>query len=227
LALILNIDTSTETATVSLARKGKVIGSVANADQKDHAGWIHQAIADLLHQQVLIAKDLEAIAVTSGPGSYTGIRVGLATAKGLAYALSVPLITENTLKVMAWSAQNEPKFAKTEDAAYCAMIDARRDEVFTAVYDSNLQELMPPTPLKIDQESFSTLLNQTPIIFFGSGSDKWKHICNHENATFRNWDYRYFNLAYLAFQSYQESAFADLAYVQPRYLKEVYTYKRN
>jgi tRNA threonylcarbamoyladenosine biosynthesis protein TsaB len=107
------------------------------------------------------------------------------------------------------------------------MIDARRDEVFTAVYDSNLHSLLAPTALKLDQNTFSVLLNERPVIFFGSGSDKWKHICNHVNATFQKWDYRYFNLAYLSFQSYLAGAFADLAYVQAEYLKEVHTYKRN
>jgi tRNA threonylcarbamoyladenosine biosynthesis protein TsaB len=229
LALILNIDTSTETASVSLANDGNEIGRSVNVTQKDHASWLHEAIRKLIHQNDVELKMLQAVAVTSGPGSYTGIRVGMASAKGFAYALSIPLITINTLKVMAWSMRafikKDGKYG--DEIAYCPMIDARRDEIFTAVYDHELNELMPPGPVKLDENFFTEILTQRRVLFFGNGSNKWKPVLNNANAMFRDWDYAYFNLAYLSWQSYQFRAYADLAYVEPDYLKEFHTYKKN
>ena len=229
MALILNIDTSIETASVSLASEGNEIGRSINASQKDHASWLHEAVKELTRRNAVDLKMLQAVAVTSGPGSYTGIRVGMASAKGLAFALSIPLITLNTLKVMAWSMGAFMKRAgKYEDAiAYCPMIDARRDEIFTAVYDHDLNELLSPAPVKLEEGFFSEFLAHGKVMFFASGSAKWKPVLNNPNAIFQDWDYAYFNLAYLAWQSYQFHAFADLAYVEPDYLKEFHTYKKN
>jgi len=230
-ALILNIDTSTETGSISLARMGNEFAKLFNANQKDHASWLHDAVHKILSEQSLNLGDLQAIAVTSGPGSYTGIRVGMASAKGLAYALQIPLITESILKVMAWSLrhalQAEPAAPLASGQMYCPMIDARRDEVFTAVYSASLEPVLPPIALKLDETAFASELQDGRIEFFGSGSDKWKSLCKHEHALFPDWDYAYFNLAYLSYQSYLAGSFADLAYAPADYLKEVYTYKRN
>ncbi|MHA4843270.1 tRNA (adenosine(37)-N6)-threonylcarbamoyltransferase complex dimerization subunit type 1 TsaB [Flavitalea antarctica] len=234
MALILNIDTSTEIAYVSIGQAGIELGKLLNRDQKDHASWIHEGIRQLFQQFSLEPGQLEAIAVTAGPGSYTGIRVGMATAKGLAYALSVPLITENTLRAMAWSQLNVEtnKLEINEEASsrpqfYAPMIDARRDEVFTGVYDTDLNEVVTPLALKLDEEAYSDQLQTGDVCFFGSGSVKWKGRIGHKNAHFLKWDYEYFNLVYLTYQSFLNNAFADLAYVPPYYLKEVYTYKKN
>lgn len=229
MALILNIDTSLETASVSLASEGNEVGRSVNASQKDHASWLHGAIKELTRQYAVDLKMLQAVAVTSGPGSYTGIRVGMASAKGLAFALSIPLITLNTLKVMAWSIRAFMKQAdKYEDGiAYCPMIDARRDEIFTAVYDHDLNMLLSPAPVKLEESFFSEFLAHRKMMFFANGSTKWKPLLNSPNAIFPDWDYAYFNLAYLAWRSYQSRAFADLAYVEPDYLKEFHTYKKN
>jgi tRNA threonylcarbamoyladenosine biosynthesis protein TsaB len=234
LALILNIDTSTEVASVSIGRAGIELGKLLNRDQKDHASWVHDGIRQLLQRFSLEPGQLEAIAVTAGPGSYTGIRVGMATAKGLAYALSIPLITENTLRAMAWSQldvqHNQLKINEATPFSpkfYAPMIDARRDEVFTAVYDPGLNEIVEPIALKLDDNAYSDQLQIGDVCFFGSGSVKWKGRIGHKNAHFLNWDYEYFNLVYLTYQSFLKQAFADLAYVPPYYLKEVYTYKKN
>ena len=233
MALILNIDTSTETASVSIGNAGQESGKLINSEQKDHASWLHNAILQLLSAHSIELNQLQAVAVTAGPGSYTGIRVGLASAKGLAYALSIPLIVENTLKVMAWSMLNSnsraldlnPVRSKTS-LLYAPMIDARRDEVFTAVFDTDLLEIIPPVALKLDETSYADQLINREIGFFGSGSEKWKLINGHQNTQFLKWDYAYFNLAYLAYQSFVHKVFADLAYVSPYYLKEFYTYKK-
>jgi tRNA threonylcarbamoyladenosine biosynthesis protein TsaB len=243
--VILNIDTSMETASVALAADGKVISRSVNEDQKGHASWLHTAIAALTEKAGIKLSELAAIGVTAGPGSYTGIRVGLAAAKGLAYALDIPLVALNTLRVMAWSQaelnsmrpdadsdphqrqENNPAFrADLQQVAYCPMIDARRDEVFTAIYDANMQNLLAPAALSLTSGAFSAILAERPVLFFGSGSDKWKALCESENAAFQKWDYAYFNLAYLSFQEYQNGRFADLAYIQPDYLKEFFTYKK-
>jgi tRNA threonylcarbamoyladenosine biosynthesis protein TsaB len=215
-----------------VAAEGKVIARLLNPDHKDHASWIHLAIDTLLKDNSLKSGQLDAIAVTAGPGSYTGIRVGMASAKGLAYALSIPLIVENTLKVMAWSQQHllEANSGSGVSAPvpcyYCPMIDARRDEVFTAIYDEELNEVVEPSALGLTAQSFESELAVRQVKFFGNGSEKWERLTSHENARFPGWDYEYFNLAYLSYQSYRSGNFADLAYVIPYYLKEVYTYKR-
>lgn len=233
MALIINIDTSMETGSVSLANQGIELAKAINREQRDHASWLHEAIRFVLDENDSEPGDLQAVAVTAGPGSYTGIRVGMASAKGLAYALSIPLITENTLKVMAWSQQQvqlKAGLADPGDAThelFCPMIDARRDEVFTGLYDAELGEISSPMALRLEENSFSEELSKYQVNFFGNGSDKWKRLTDHKNARFLPWDYAYFNLAYLAYHSYTVGAFADLAYILPNYLKEVYTYKKN
>jgi tRNA threonylcarbamoyladenosine biosynthesis protein TsaB len=130
--MILLIDTSQETGTVALSKEGRVLFSEENKVAKEHAIWLHTAIARLLSEAKITMRELEAVSVVAGPGSYTGLRVGMAAAKGLCFALKIPLITQNTLRVMAESMRS---FAGEKSAMICPMIDARRDEVFTALYD--------------------------------------------------------------------------------------------
>jgi tRNA threonylcarbamoyladenosine biosynthesis protein TsaB len=230
LSLILNIDTSTENASLALASDGKLIANLVNEEQKDHAAWIHSAIEVLLRDQRLTQQSLQAVAVTGGPGSYTGLRVGMATAKGLCFALKIPLVVESTLKVMAYSMlgnlPGDKKLPGREKIMICPMIDARRDEVFTAVYDLDLNAVMTPQALVLSQDSFQEFLSRGSVMFFGSGSNKWKSLYVNNNAHFIDWNYAYFNLAYLSFQKWAKAEFADLAYVQPDYLKEFHTYKK-
>jgi len=128
---ILHIDTAVQTASVCLSKNEKSIGVKMNSSQNDHAAWLQPAIVSLLREHDVPMKNLAAIAVSAGPGSYTGLRVGMATAKGLCYALQLPLITLSTLKMMAVSALKE------NANFFCPMIDARRMEVFTAVFDGS------------------------------------------------------------------------------------------
>src|SRR6185437_2939562 len=172
MALILNIDTATETASIALAEDGKTLFMVSNDVPKEHAVWLHTAVDRLLSETGSRMRDLSAVAVTSGPGSYTGLRVGMATAKGFCYALNIPLITETTLKVMAFAAHEQ----HTATGLLCPMIDARRMEVFTAVYRPDMTEWLPATALVIDEHSFEDILGQQRMSFFGSGSDKCKPL---------------------------------------------------
>ncbi len=128
--MLLLIDTSQETATVALSKEGKVLYWEENKISKEHASWLHTAIGRLIVKAEITLAELKAVAVVAGPGSYTGLRVGMAAAKGFCYALKIPLITRNTLEVMAESMRD---VAIEKGALICPMIDARRDEVFTAV----------------------------------------------------------------------------------------------
>jgi tRNA threonylcarbamoyladenosine biosynthesis protein TsaB len=219
MALILNIDTALDTASVCLAQDDLILHQAKNENQKDHATWLHTAIADLLQKEGLTPKDLEAIAVSIGPGSYTGLRVGLASAKGLCYALKIPLITVNTLKLIAFTAQKE---AETADFI-CSMIDARRMEVFTALYDKELIEKEPPSAMLIDESSFSELLRNKKIIFCGNGSKKLQKIISNSNATFSEIVAGASDLAHLSYNCFRNTEFADLAYTDPLYIKEFYS----
>ncbi len=227
MALILNIDTATETAGICLARDGQSLGELENGRQQDHASWLQPAVSSLLQQSGVTMQQLDAIAVTLGPGSYTGLRVGLASAKGLCYALQIPLITESTLKVMAAGALNKLLSPEqiTSGLLLCPMIDARRMEVFTAVYDTNLSENMPESAQALEKNSFADLLSESKILFFGSGSSKWKHICENTMARYSEKTLKLApQLALLAEKKYQSHQFSDLAYTEPAYLKEFYTY---
>src|SRR5664279_809336 len=136
--MILLIDTAQETATVALSENGKIVFSEENPATNESAAWLHPAVARVLSQAGLTIRDLEAVAVIAGPGSYTGLRVGMAAAKGFCYALKIPLITRNTLEVMAASMMT---VAKENLALICPMIDARREEVYTALYHPEGEEI--------------------------------------------------------------------------------------
>jgi tRNA threonylcarbamoyladenosine biosynthesis protein TsaB len=222
MALILNIDTATEMASISLCREGNPIALFKNNEQKEHAAWLHLAIAKMMQETGLGMSDLQAIAITSGPGSYTGLRVGMAAAKGFCYALGIPLITENTLKVMALAATEQVH----GDGLFCPMIDARRMEVFTAVYKSDLVELMAPTAMIIDENSFSEYLSNDKLSFFGGGSYKCKPLFTAPSAAFIEINFDAGYLGILSFLRYLQQEFTDIVYSEPAYTKEFYTHTR-
>jgi tRNA threonylcarbamoyladenosine biosynthesis protein TsaB len=205
-----------------------VIGTLENDSQKDHAAWIQMAINTLLQKHGYTMQQLQAIAVTAGPGSYTGLRVGMATAKGLCFALQIPLITINTLRVMA-NAAIDQWLSKAAGMApplcFCPMIDARRMEVFTAVYDTALQEIVEPKAMILDELSFKEELDNRSLICFGNGSIKWKTVSRYPNVLFidEKLDIAK-SLAKLASSLYLSQNFANLAYAEPVYLKEFYSY---
>ena len=151
-----------------------------NFEQKEHAAWLHVAVQQLMTNTGSRMRDLQAVAVTAGPGSYTGLRVGMAAAKGFCYALGIPLITEDTLKVMALAASEQLPQADL----ICPMIDARRMEVFTALYSQDMTRLLPSTAMVIDENSFSDWLSDHKVSFFGEGSDKCKPIITAPGAHF-------------------------------------------
>jgi tRNA threonylcarbamoyladenosine biosynthesis protein TsaB len=225
MALILTIDTATEVAGICLAKNGGSIASIQNTDQKDHASWLHVAIEEMMHNAGFTMNDLDAIAITSGPGSYTGLRVGMATAKGFCYALNIPLITENTLSVMAFAAMQQYK-NNAADILFCPMIDARRMEVFTAVFNNSLEEVMKTTAVVLDENLFSYYLEKNKVLFFGNGSKKWEKTCNSPNAEFGEFEFTSVYLGILAEKKFISNQFTDIIYSEPTYTKEFYTHTK-
>jgi tRNA threonylcarbamoyladenosine biosynthesis protein TsaB len=220
MALLLNIDTATESAVISLSDNETVIDFSANDNQKDHASFLHPAIKLLLQKTGLSLADLSAVAVAEGPGSYTGLRVGMASAKGLCYALNIPMITINTLEVMAFSLIQQ---TGDNNAYYCPLIDARRMEVFTGVYDHLLAEIIPPCAMVLNNYSFTELLSANRMYFSGSGAPKLEQELKNPNAIFTDHFTTPAAMAALANECFKKGEFADMSYASPVYLKEFYT----
>ncbi len=217
MSIILNIDTAQENASVSLSENGRLLGVLQNAIQKDHAVFLHPAIKQLLNEHRLDMKSIQAVSVTSGPGSYTGLRVGMAAAKGICHALQIPLISLCTLKTMANAVKS---IAIEKDALICPMIDARRMEVFTALFNVSMETIISPIPMILNEHSFSAELQQQKIIFFGSGSAKFNSIINSEEAVFLSSVDWMESMCELAEESFSKAEFSDLATLTPNYLKE-------
>lgn len=217
MSLILNIDTALDMASVCFAKDEEVLQLASNENQKGQAGWLHLTIDAMLRQSGYKADQLNAVAVSIGPGSYTGLRVGLAAAKGLCYALNIPLITVGTLEIMA--------FAVKEEATnlICPMIDARRMEVFTAVFDKSMQEKISAHVLIVDETSFAAALASDKILFCGTGSKKLQPLFTNTNATFSDTRSNALQLSALSYNLFCKKEFADLAYTEPLYIKEFYS----
>src|SRR6187402_2745380 len=178
MALILNIDTAVDIASICLAKDGKVLSIAKNESQKDHASWLHIAIKEIFEKNNLELGSVDALAVTVGPGSYTGLRIAMATAKGICFALNKPLISLNTLLVMANTAKNE------RADLLCPMIDARRMEVFTAIYTKELKIVKDPVAITLNEKSFAEYFSNNSICFFGNGSNKFQAIEKNPQAFF-------------------------------------------
>jgi tRNA threonylcarbamoyladenosine biosynthesis protein TsaB len=223
MSFILNIDTTTETALVNIAKAGHVIHEEINPQQKDHAAFLHTAIQSALHQAGIGFNELDAISVSIGPGSYTGIRVGMSSAKGLSYTLNKPLITLNTLEILAKDAADSSTLIRNDQPVlYCPMIDARRMEVFTALYDGDLGVAAQPTAMILDENSFVKELLNNNIIFFGNGAHKWQQLCVHENAFFTKVNNKGLAMSSLSYKKLQQNNFSAIAYSEPLYIKEFY-----
>ncbi len=216
--LILNIDTATENATISISQNENVINFLSSNNQKDHASFLQPAIKQLIQLNNFSIDQLNAVSVTIGPGSYTGLRVGLASAKGLCYALNIPLITLGTLEVMALSVIKH--IEEPELYLYCPMIDARRMEVFTAIYDDNLNEIITPCAIILEPVTFDKLIRENQIIFFGSGAQKFIDQSLHKNLKFYNGGLSTYALATISSKKFQEKIYTNLIYAEPLYIKQ-------
>jgi tRNA threonylcarbamoyladenosine biosynthesis protein TsaB len=227
LALILNIETATETCSVALAKNGQELACMESTGPKALASQLTLFFVEVIKKAGVSYKDLNAIAVSKGPGSYTGLRIGVSTAKGLCFALNKPLLSVNTLQGFAdyfISAHlNNRAIDINSDALFCPMIDARRMEVYTAVFDKYLNSIEPTQALILDKLSFSRLLQgKKQMVFFGNGATKWHQIAHtFKNAVFvSGCETSAKGMVRWSEELYKSGGFEDLAYFEPFYLKD-------
>lgn len=218
---ILLIETSTKACSVALSRDFQIEFSRETLEGPNHASLLGTYVEETMEfaRQNGIMPD--AVAVSAGPGSYTGLRIGVSEAKGLAFGLQVPLIAIPTLKAMCCQVMFHTDTEMEEGALYCPMIDARRMEVYTALYDQALGEVREPSAKVIDADFLNDILDEHPVYYFGDGADKCRELLTHPNAHFVK-EIRVLarDMMALAIQAFNRQQFADVAYFTPYYLKE-------
>ena len=218
MALILNIETATEVCSVCIAKNGKLLAIKESFEDKTHAKLLTVFIDELLKENNLKVKNLDAIAVSMGPGSYTGLRIGVSVAKGLAYAADLPLIAVSTLQSIAFGVSS--KESLKPNIWICPMIDARRMEVYTSFFSTYNKSESDITADIIDETSYLDILSERQVIFCGNGSAKCKQNITHKNALFID-DIKCSSsyMTHISEEAYLQSDFVDLAYFEPFYLK--------
>ncbi|MCK9414064.1 MAG: tRNA (adenosine(37)-N6)-threonylcarbamoyltransferase complex dimerization subunit type 1 TsaB [Prolixibacteraceae bacterium] len=224
MASILCLETSTEVCSVALATGGTIVEEREDKSGKNHALLLTCFAEEVMKAQNRHFQQLDAVAVSGGPGSYTGLRIGVSTAKGLCYAAGLPLIAIPSLEAMAHHVIRNMQpigTVKNELLYYCPMIDARRMEVYAAIYDQNMQLIRNIQADIIDHLSFSEFMVNRKMLFFGNGADKCKSSIQHPNALFLdNITTSASHMAELAETAYQNERFVDVAYYEPFYLKD-------
>jgi len=218
MATILQLETATQVCSVALSIDGKTISVKEEAGQNLHAGNLTLFIEEVMKANELTYQDLDVIAVSKGPGSYTGLRIGVSTAKGLCYALEKPMIAIETLKFMAAGFfEANPTYG----GLVCPMIDARRMEVYTSVYNSDLNAVEPTSAKIIDETSFNDLLSHHQITFIGDGAAKCAETLSHHNAIFNSQNFNSASyMSALSEEAFGQNQFEDVAYFEPFYLKD-------
>lgn len=223
MATILNIETSGKTCSVALTREGVLEFDLDNSDGMKHAELLAPFVERAMEEVKRKEWKLDAVAVSIGPGSYTGLRIGLSLAKGLAFSLGVPLIGVSTLKILAVKAMFR-NFNFTGEEILAPMIDARRMEVFTGAYDFALNALEGPAPMILDENSYASLLAEREVWFMGDGAEKAKEVIKSPNA---HWidglNPMAKDMLALSEKAFREGDFLDIAYSVPEYLKEYQT----
>lgn len=220
MSCILNIETSTNVCSVALSQDGVCLYEDVNMEGPSHAQVLAGYVKDAVSFADSHAIPIDAIAISKGPGSYTGLRIGVSEAKGVAYGRDAKLLSVPTLKLLTvpilLGHEELP-----EDALLCPMIDARRMEVYCALYDRALNEIVQTQALVIDSDSFKDYLDKQPIYFMGNGADKCVETIQHPNAHFvKNIVPRAKNMIPLAEMAMAKEQFEDVAYFEPFYLKE-------
>jgi len=218
MALILCIETATKTCSVAIVKDGMVLAEKSLSGQGyGHAENLHPFIDSILKENNILSRALNAIAISAGPGSYTGLRIGVSAAKGLCYSLQIPLIAVNTLQLMCYS----KKLKDINVDLLVPMIDARRNEVYTATFLPTGNQSGAVEPKILDEQSYSEELTDQRIAFFGDGAEKFKSMIHHPNAIFVDEiEPLASQMAALATEQFKESKFEDVAYFEPFYLKE-------
>ncbi|MTI20763.1 tRNA (adenosine(37)-N6)-threonylcarbamoyltransferase complex dimerization subunit type 1 TsaB [Fulvivirga sp. RKSG066] len=217
MALILSIETATNVCSVAIHKEGKLLANQSLHIAQSHSGLLVPVIQTLLNNCDLQKDQLEAVALSKGPGSYTGLRIGTSTAKGLCQALEIPLIGVNTLEAMA---AQVTQFANQADIL-CPMLDARRMEVYCMLQNKKGETIQETQPVIIEESSFNDLLDSNKMYFFGNGAEKCKAVIQSKNAVFINdVEPDAITVGRLAYQRYIKNQFEDLAYFNPFYLKD-------
>ena len=215
MAYILNIETSTTNCSVALSNEGRIL--VVKEDNNlnySHAESLHVFIDEVLKSADIKPKLLDAIAVSKGPGSYTGLRIGVSAAKGLCYALDIPLMSVNTLHSLAHQIE-------INEGIIVSMLDARRMEVYSAIYDLNYHQIRDTEAQILDESSFKTYLEKGKVYFIGNGVEKAKTLINHSNAIFiKDKLPSAVQMGTLAYDKYKKNDMENVAYFEPYYLKE-------
>lgn len=220
--VILHIETSTHVCSVALSEQEKCIFQQSNYDGMNHAAMLSLFLQDALDLLKESGKKLDAVAVSSGPGSYTGLRIGVSTAKGLCYGLDIPLISISTLEIMTIAAMQ--KHAPNKHDLFVPMIDARRMEVYDVIFDSNRKIIRDTAASIINENSYAELLEKSQVLFFGNGAAKCKQVITSPHAIFIDDIHPLAeNMIEPALKKYQQGQFEDVAYFEPFYLKEFQT----
>lgn len=226
MGLILCIESSDQVCSVSLSRDDQLIAIEENYEGRSHATLLAVSVQKILKQINTGAGALSAVAVSIGPGSYTGLRIGLSVAKGICYGANLPLIAVNTLQAMANGIQKDKSFTglyqKYEGfLMLCPMIDARRMEVYTALYSPALETVEGTVAEIVSSGTFDHYLKDKHVLFFGSGAQKCREEIQHPNAHFiSNFQPSSRHMIPLANKAYKLKQFEDIAYIEPFYLKD-------
>ena len=215
MALILNLETATKNCSVSISKDGETIAlKEINTGGYSHAELLHPFIEEVLKNTNHKLSDLDAVAVSKGPGSYTGLRIGVSSAKGICFGNDIPLISIPTLESMAMS-------QKGKDYTLVSMLDARRMEVYACIYNSDVKEIRKTEAEIIDENSYSEYLEKGKVLFFGDGAEKCKDIIKHENAEFVDDIFPSAKqMGEIAERMFAKNTFEDTAYFEPFYLKD-------
>lgn len=222
MTLILSIETSTKTSSVALHNDGKLIAAQHIHVEKSHSEYLTLSIKHLFTTSGLKTNELEAVAISKGPGSYTGLRIGTSSAKGICYALDAKLIAINTLEAMAHGVAMH----YSDDVILCPMIDARRMEVYCRLSYSDSSVVEETQAKIIDEYSFNEYLIKSKMVFFGNGSEKCNEVIKSKNAAFlKDIHPSAEHIGALAWSAYQQQKFEDTAYFEPYYLKDFITKK--
>ncbi|MBI5220191.1 MAG: tRNA (adenosine(37)-N6)-threonylcarbamoyltransferase complex dimerization subunit type 1 TsaB [Bacteroidia bacterium] len=224
--LILNIETSTNVCSVALAENDSIIFFHESAGENDHSAVLSVFIEEIFKKEKIKAADLDAIAVSKGPGSYTGLRIGVSVAKGLCYGANKPLIGISTLQAMASGIRAHPEIKKLSEeqkksAWLCPMIDARRMEVYAAFFDMKNEQKKNVSADIITKDSYTDIISERTVIFFGNGCDKCKNFLIHKNALFIPAIHpSAADMIPLSMEAFHQDRFENIAYFEPFYLKD-------
>lgn len=224
--MILNIETSTRVCSVALARNSRLIDLRENAEGKSHASLLAVFIDEVLRVNASDRSDLDAVAVSRGPGSYTGLRIGVSAAKGIAYGLRIPLIAVDTLSALTCGILQNPDFRKMmpelgKSTWLCPMLDARRMEVYSSFFNFRMESERETKAEIIDTGSYQDILSRRKVVFFGNGSEKCERFLKHENAIFfKGVEPSAEFMTGISEKKFQAGKFEDVAYFEPFYLKD-------